>query len=109
MVNSWSSTFLISEWESLRSPKTMAPVPLQASTQAGSSPSASRSPQKLHFSTTPRILVGKSALYSFINGRGSCQLKLRDPEGQGTMPFSPEENLEPEEPVGDAETMEASE
>jgi hypothetical protein len=64
--------------ESRVSPKIRAPAG-QALTQAGDSPAASRSSQKLHFSTTPRILVGNPAVISRMNGRGSRQLKLRDP------------------------------
>jgi ferredoxin len=48
-------------------------------TQAGSFPLASRSTQKLHFSTTPLVRVGYSWFTSSMYGRGSSQLKLREP------------------------------
>ncbi len=59
-----------SECGSLRSPKTSA-FSVQASTQAGCWPLPSRSSQKVHFSTTPFVRVGKSGVGDFRNGRGS--------------------------------------
>ena len=72
------------ECGSARLPKTRA-FSGQASTQAGGRPRARRSPQKLHFSTTPLVRVGNSGLGLWMYGRGSCQLKLREPYGQAAM------------------------
>ena len=57
--NVWffSSNILTSDSGSFRSPKVNAPSG-HSTTQAGISPCASRSEQKLHFSTTPLSLVG---------------------------------------------------
>ena len=59
---------------------------MQASTQAGSRPFANRSSQKVHFSTTPFVLVGNSGVISFIKGLGSIQLKLLEPYDVSTEP-----------------------
>jgi hypothetical protein len=68
---------LTSDFGSLRLPKTIAP--LEASTHAGCLSAASLSAQKLHFSTTPLSLVGKSGFIFLMNFRGSLQLKLLTP------------------------------
>ena len=69
---------------------------LAASTQAGAWPSAILSAQKLHFSTTPFILVGYSGFVgnSWLSSvgafLGSPQLKLLAPNGQAAI-----QNLHP--------------
>src|SRR3989304_1888565 len=78
--------FLTSELWFSRSPKNMPPLGA-ASTQAGIFPTASRSVQNVHFSTTPLVLVGYSLFSNLgsIAGRGSVQLKLLAPYGQAAM------------------------
>ena len=72
-----------SECGSSRSPKTHAPSPGTPRRRRAAAPWPAAPRRSVHFSTTPLVRVGKSRIERRSRcGRGSRQLKLREPYGQ---------------------------